>query len=104
MNAKRMEKSRMVCDPFTVHVAEDVLIDLRQRLARARWPDALPDAGWDYGTNLTYLQQLVRYWHESYDWRAQERLLNTFPQFKTEIDGIRLHFIHARGKGPTRSH
>ncbi len=89
----------MVCDPFTIHVAEDVLIDLRQRLARTRWPDELPDAGWDYGTNLTYLQQLVRYWHDSYDWRAQERLLNTFPQFTTEIDGIRLHFLHAKGKG-----
>ncbi len=89
----------MVCDPFTIHVAEDVLIDLRQRLARTRWPDELPDAGWDYGTNLTYLQQLVSYWHDSYDWRAQERLLNTFPQFTTEIDGIRLHFLHAKGKG-----
>ena len=89
----------MVRAPFTIHVAEDVLIDLRQRLARTRWPDELPDADWDYGTNLSYLQQLVRYWHESYDWRAQERLLNTFPQFTTEIDGIHLHFLHAKGKG-----
>ncbi len=89
----------MVCDPFTIQVSEDVLIDLRQRLARTRWPDELPDTGWDYGTNLSYLPQLVRYWHNSYDWRAQERLLNTFPQFKTEIDGIQLHFLHAKGKG-----
>jgi len=89
----------MVCDPFTIQVSEDVLIDLRQRLARTRWPDELPDTGWDYGTNLSYLLQLVRYWHNSYDWRAQERLLNTFPQFKTEIDGIQLHFLHAKGKG-----
>ncbi|HEX6480256.1 MAG TPA: epoxide hydrolase [Ktedonobacteraceae bacterium] len=89
----------MVHDPFIIHVAEDVLIDLRQRLARTRWPDALPDAGWDYGTNLSYLQQLVRYWQESYDWRAQERFLNTFPQFITEIDGIHLHFLHVKGKG-----
>jgi pimeloyl-ACP methyl ester carboxylesterase len=97
-----MEERCMICDPFTIQVSEDVLIDLKQRLARTRWPDSLPDAGWDYGTNLFYLQQLVRYWQESFDWRAQERLLNSFPQFKTEIDGIQLHFVHVKGKG-TRS-
>jgi pimeloyl-ACP methyl ester carboxylesterase len=86
-------------NPFKIEVAEEVLIDLRQRLARARWPDELADTGWDYGTNLAYLQQLVRYWHDSYDWRAQERFLNTFPQFTTEIDGIHLHFLHVKGKG-----
>jgi pimeloyl-ACP methyl ester carboxylesterase len=89
----------MVCAPFEIHVAEDVLVDLRQRLASARWPDELPDADWDYGTNLSYLRQLVKYWHESYDWRAQERFLNTFPQFTTEIDGIHLHFLHVKGRG-----
>ncbi|MBV9230561.1 MAG: epoxide hydrolase [Chloroflexi bacterium] len=89
----------MVHAPFQIHVAEEVLIDLRQRLAGARWPDSLPDAGWDYGTNLAYLRQLVDYWQESYDWRAWERLLNTFSQFTTEIDGIHLHFLHVKGKG-----
>ncbi|MBO0795629.1 MAG: epoxide hydrolase, partial [Ktedonobacteraceae bacterium] len=89
----------MVHTPFQIHVDEEVLLDLRQRLARTRWPDELPEAGWDYGTNLAYLQQLVRYWRESYDWRAQERLLNTFPQFTTEIDGIHLHYLHIKGKG-----
>ena len=89
----------MIVDPFTIQVAEEVLIDLRERLARIRWPDELPDAGWDYGTNLTYLQQLVNYWHESYDWRAQEHVLNTFPQFTTKIDGIHLHFLQVKGKG-----
>jgi pimeloyl-ACP methyl ester carboxylesterase len=89
----------MVCTPFTIHVAEEVLIDLRQRLARTRWPDSLPDAGWGYGTNRSYLQQLVSYWHEGYDWRAWERFLNTFPQFTTQIDGIHLHFLHVKGKG-----
>lgn len=90
----------MVPVPFQIHVAEDVLLDLQQRLARTRWPDALPDTAWNYGTNLAYLQHLVTYWHERYDWRAQERLLNTFPQFTTEIDGIHLHFLHVTGKGP----
>lgn len=86
--------------PFHIHVAREILTDLHERLARTRWPDELPDAGWDYGTNRTYLQQLVTYWREQYDWRAQERLLNTFPQFQTEIDGINLHFVHVKGQGP----
>jgi len=90
----------MVRAPFQIQVAEDVLSDLKQRLARTRWSDSLPEAGWDYGTNLTYLQQLVSYWQDGYDWRAWERLLNTFPQFTTEIDGIHLHFLHVKGKGP----
>jgi len=89
----------MVCVPFTIQVAEEVLMDLKQRLGRVRWPDELPDAGWEYGTNRAYLRQLIDYWRESYDWRAQERLLNTFSQFTTEIGGIRLHFLHVRGKG-----
>jgi len=84
---------------FKIHVAEDVLLDLRQRLARTRWPDALPDADWDYGTNREYLQDLVRYWHDRYDWRAQERFLNTFPQFTTQVDGIQLHFLYVKGRG-----
>lgn len=99
MNVGRMEKRRMVHAPFQIQVTEEVLLDLKQRLTRIRWPDALADADWDYGTNLAYLQHLVDYWHESYDWRAQERLLNTFPQFTTEIAGIHLHFLHVKGKG-----
>lgn len=89
----------MVHTPFRIDVADDVLLDLRERLAQTRWPDALPDSGWDYGTNRDYLQQLVRYWHDQYDWRAWEKLLNTFPQFLTEIDGIRVHFLHVKARG-----
>lgn len=89
----------MVSHPFTIQVAEDVLIDLKERLARTRWPGSLPEAGWDYGTNLAYLQELVKYWQERYDWREQERLLNSFPQFQSEIEGTRLHFVHIKGKG-----
>ena len=85
--------------PFHIQVAEEILVDLKDRLARTRWPDELPDTGWEYGTNRAYLQQLATYWREQYDWRAQERLLNTFPQFQTEVDGVRLHFVHVKGKG-----
>ncbi|HEY1354409.1 MAG TPA: epoxide hydrolase [Ktedonobacteraceae bacterium] len=85
--------------PFHIQVSEDILSDLRARLARTRWPDELPDAGWEYGTNRVYLQQLVNYWREQYDWRAQERLLNAFPQFRTEIAGVNLHVVHIKGQG-----
>ncbi|GHO99478.1 multidrug MFS transporter [Reticulibacter mediterranei] len=89
----------MVHTPFQIQIAEEVLIDLQQRLARTRWPDSLLDASWDYGTNLAYLRQLVDYWRTSYDWRAWEQLLNVFPQYTAEIGGTHLHFLHVRGKG-----
>jgi pimeloyl-ACP methyl ester carboxylesterase len=97
MNARSMKERRMV--PFHIQVAEEILVDLRERLDRTRWPDELSDTGWDYGTNRAYLQQLVTYWRERYDWRTQERLLNTFPQFQTEIDGVHLHFVQVKGQG-----
>ncbi len=90
----------MTLRAFEIHVPESVLADLKQRLALTRWPDEIPDSGWDYGTNLDYLKQLVAYWQETFDWRAQERLLNTFPQFKLEVDGMGVHFVYVRGKGP----
>ncbi len=90
----------MSAQPFTIHIDDDVLSDLQQRLQRTRWPDEIPGAGWDYGTNLDYLKHLVAYWRDGYDWRAQERLLNSFPQFQATIDGFGLHFIHVKGKGP----
>lgn len=58
--------------PFTIDIAEDILIDLRERLARVRWPDEIPDSEWQYGTDLTYLQTLVEYWHDPYNWSAHE--------------------------------
>lgn len=85
---------------FKIHVDDAVLIDLRDRLARARFADEIPDVGWDYGTNLAYLKDLVTYWRGKYDWRAQERQLNQFDQFKTQIDGVNVHFIHQRSKNP----
>src|ERR1700674_383201 len=86
--------------PFTIHVPVAVIADLKQRLARARFPEELDDAGWTFGTNLAYLKELVAYWHDKFDWRAQERRLNQFEQFKTNIDGLDIHFIHRRSKLP----
>jgi len=86
--------------PFTIAVENSVLDDLRQRLADTRWPDEIPNTGWDYGSNLTYIKELVDYWRTDFDWRAQEAKLNAFSHFKSEVDGLDIHFIHEKGKGP----
>jgi pimeloyl-ACP methyl ester carboxylesterase len=86
--------------PFKVQIPNAVLSDLKQRLAQARFPDELPGAGWNYGTDLAYLRQLTAYWRDGYDWRAQERRLNDLPQFKTRIDGLGIHFVHWRSSVP----
>ena len=90
----------MHIQPFTINIAQSVIDDLRERLARTRWPDEIAGAGWDYGTNLEYLKSLVDYWQHTFDWRAQEAMLNQFAQFRADIDGFGIHFIHERGKGP----
>jgi len=86
--------------PFRIDVDEDVLEDLRERLARTRWPDQILDSGWGYGTNLAYLQELCEHWRTKYDWRAHEAKFNQWPHFLTEIDGQQVHFIHARSDNP----
>jgi len=86
--------------PFTINIGEDILADLRARLALARWPDHIPGAGWRYGTDPAYVNQLAEYWRDRYDWRAQEARLNTFRHFSVPLHGIDLHFIHQPGVGP----
>jgi pimeloyl-ACP methyl ester carboxylesterase len=85
---------------FTIGVPDAVLADLKERLARTRFPGEIAGSGWDYGTNLGYLRELVTYWRERFDWRAAERRLNQFEQFTTRIDGVDIHFIHQRSKNP----
>ena len=82
-------------EPFKIDVPDDVLADLQARLRRTRWPRYLEGAGWSYGTNPVYLRELVAYWLDDFDWRAQERQLNTFDHFKAEVEGLRLHFVRA---------
>lgn len=86
--------------PFEIHVAAGVLEDLRERLARTRWPAELPGTGWRQGADLVYLRELCGYWRTGYDWRRHEAGINRFPQFMVPVDGIDLHVIHVRGKGP----
>jgi pimeloyl-ACP methyl ester carboxylesterase len=90
----------MNIQPFKIAIPQTTLDDLRERLARTRWPDEVEGAGWDYGTNLQYMKEFTDYWQHKYDWRKQEAELNTFAQFKAEVDGVGIHFIHERGKGP----
>jgi len=81
---------------FKVHVDDDVLEDLRRRLAATRFPDQIEGTGWEYGIPVGYVRELVDYWREGYDWRAEEARLNEFDHFRTTVDGQSIHFIHAR--------
>ena len=86
--------------PFRMEVPEADLEDLRERLRHTRWPEPAPVDDWSQGVPLPYLQALCSYWSDSYDWRAREAKLNAFPQYRTEIDGLRIHFLHVRSPEP----
>jgi pimeloyl-ACP methyl ester carboxylesterase len=90
----------MSVQPFEVHIPDMILNDLHERLAHTRWPDEISGRGWEYGTNLNYLKELVDYWQQKFNWREEEAKLNKFDQFKAQVDGVIIHFIHMRGKGP----
>jgi pimeloyl-ACP methyl ester carboxylesterase len=84
--------------PFRVHVPDEALVDLRQRLRATRWPERETVADQSQGVPLAMTQELARYWATDYDWRRCEEKLNALPQFMTEIDGLDIHFIHVRSK------
>ncbi|MFB9697424.1 epoxide hydrolase family protein [Amorphoplanes digitatis] len=86
--------------PFRVAVPQSDLDDLADRLARTRWPDELPGAGWDYGIPLSRVRDLAEHWRTGYDWRGHEAALNAYPQFVSRIDGQRVHFLHVRSANP----
>ncbi len=86
--------------PFRIDIPQADLDELRARLESTRWPDQVPDSGWDYGIPLDYVQQLAEYWRTSYDWRVHEQALNAFAQFTTGIDGQRVHFLHVSSPEP----
>lgn len=90
----------MTKEPFTLHVSDSEIADLKLRLARARLPDQAPGAPWSYGTDLSYMRGLIDYWQTGFDWRAQEARLNALPQVMVPIDGINIHTLHVPGKGP----
>ncbi|MBW4847849.1 MAG: epoxide hydrolase [Lachnospiraceae bacterium] len=90
----------MDVERFHIQVSKETLDDLKYRLEHVRWPDQLVNTSWERGTDISYLKSLITYWRDHYDWRAQEAELNRFSQFQSYIDGITVHFIHERGKGP----
>jgi pimeloyl-ACP methyl ester carboxylesterase len=86
--------------PFLVQVDAATVADVQERLARTRWPDELDGTDWAYGTDRSFLQDLCRYWRESFDWDRFEKRCNAWPQFTTTIDGQQIHFLHARSPEP----
>ncbi|MBH0777862.1 epoxide hydrolase family protein [Nocardia bovistercoris] len=82
--------------PFRIDIPDADLEDLHRRLAATRWPEELPEVGWTYGIPTGYVRELAEYWRRGFDWRAREAAWNRRPQFVTEIDGQRLHFLHVR--------
>jgi len=85
--------------PFTLVVPDEVLAQIRQRVADYPWHEMPEDGGWAYGTNLDYLKEFCSYWVEKYDWRAHEEKINGFDHFTTPVDGIDIHFIREEGSG-----
>lgn len=99
MTALTSSRSDLV-RPFTIAISDSEIADLKQRLARTRWPspETVPD--WSQGVRVDNAQSLIKYWEREYDWRRFESELNRFPQFLTTIDGLDIHFIHVRSKNP----
>jgi pimeloyl-ACP methyl ester carboxylesterase len=86
--------------PYRIEIPQSTLDDLTDRLARTRWPDEPPAAGWDFGIPLDRVRELAEHWQKTYDWREHEAELNRYPQFVTEIDGQRIHLLHVRCADP----
>jgi pimeloyl-ACP methyl ester carboxylesterase len=93
-----MREADVQIETFTIHVDDAQLVDLRDRIVRTRWPDQVPGTGWDMGTDVSYLQALLAYWADEFDWRAQERWLNGYDHFRAQVDGIQVHFVHQRAR------
>lgn len=94
-----MSEARSTVSPYQIAVEDAVLDDLRDRLEGTRWTDAVA-SGWDYGTDEEYLRELVAYWRDTFDWRAQEAELNQLDNFRAVVDGVGIHFVHRRSSTP----
>jgi pimeloyl-ACP methyl ester carboxylesterase len=86
--------------PFEIRVPQRALDDLKRRLDGTRWPEHETAAGWQQGVPLRKARELVDHWRTRYDWRRAERAINAFPQYRTKLDGLGIHFIHVRSKHP----
>lgn len=88
----------MRVEPFTINISDEAIQDLHERIDRTRWPSRIEDIGWEQGTDIDYLQDLVQYWRNEFDWRKQEAKLNELPQFMATIGDQDIHFVHQRAK------
>ena len=93
-------ENEMQIVPFQVDIPQAALNDLQNRLANTRLPDQIPGASWEYGAERGYVEELLTYWANEFDWRVQEARINAFDQFTTPIDGVDMHFIHQRSTDP----
>ena len=87
-------------EPHRICIPEEDLEDLLSRLRRTRWADDFGNDAWAYGVERTWLQEMVAYWLDGYDWRAIEAQMNSLPNYRADLDGVPVHFVHVRGKGP----
>jgi pimeloyl-ACP methyl ester carboxylesterase len=87
-------------EPFKIDIPDLVLKDLNERIARTMWPRGVSDSGWEYGTDLNTLKNLADYWQHNFNWREEEKKLNQFPQFRVNVDGLRIHVVHIKSKNP----
>ena len=90
----------MTPKPFRLEIPDNAIADLKTRLGLTRFPDAAPGEPWQFGASVDYLRDLVGYWKDKFDWRAEEAALNAFPQFKVPLHDIDLHYLHVPGVGP----
>ena len=90
----------MDIQPFEIHIDPSQVDDLQRRLQATRWPATLDRESWSDGASLAFVERLLHHWLTRFDWRAQERRLNTLPHFTAKIDGLSIHFVHQRGTGP----
>ena len=90
----------MAIQPFQLPYSANAVRDLRDRLARTRWPDTIPGSGWEYGFELEYLQRVCRHWQEQYDWKAEIEWLSRLHHLQYITGDQSIHFVHERGRGP----
>ena len=87
-------------EPFRIAIPQSVLDDLHERLARTRWSDDFANENWAYGASTAYIRELAEYWLRGYDWRSRETMMNLLPHYRTQVDGLPIHFVHVKGRGP----
>src|ERR1041385_5554858 len=84
---------------FKCYIPQSAIDDLKFRISQTRWPDEIKDSGWLYGADLSYMKEIADYWQRNFNWRKVEEEINRYPNYITEIDGIKVHFLRIKGKG-----